>query len=228
MAKKRVTRKQLLKEPDEFITLTGKIIRWGRAHRTALIAGVSTALVALAGVNLYRYLDNRSELSASARLSEVTARYLEIESQKGSADALTESGPALSAIGEQYARNVGGRMAILAHANLSYRAGDTDNALKLYDRLEKSLPPNDYLLGLVTIGKAYCYAKKGDLQKAAEWFEKAAAGDDSGLAEDARFNLGILYARMGKADQSRAAFNQLIADHPDSIFKDIAKERIAG
>ena len=33
MAKqKRVTRKQLLKEPDEFITTTGRIIAWGRKY----------------------------------------------------------------------------------------------------------------------------------------------------------------------------------------------------
>jgi hypothetical protein len=39
MAKKRTTRKQLLKGPDEFITQTGKAIRWARANTKPLIYG---------------------------------------------------------------------------------------------------------------------------------------------------------------------------------------------
>ena len=32
MAKKRLTRKELVKKPDEFITLTGTVIQWARGQ----------------------------------------------------------------------------------------------------------------------------------------------------------------------------------------------------
>ena len=55
MAKKRKkTRKELLKEPDEFITLSSKLIGFGVEHKNQLIYGlgiiVALALIVSGGV----------------------------------------------------------------------------------------------------------------------------------------------------------------------------------
>ena len=56
MAGKKVTRKKLLKEPDEFITTTGKIIQFLREQRRQLIIyGMIVLCLAVAGAGGYYY-----------------------------------------------------------------------------------------------------------------------------------------------------------------------------
>jgi len=58
MAKKRVTRKQLLKEPDEFITFTGKLIRFGRAHHKELTYAVCAVFIIVIAFAAVRYFSS--------------------------------------------------------------------------------------------------------------------------------------------------------------------------
>ncbi len=75
MAKKRTTRKQLLKEPDEFITMTGKIIRFAQKYRTQIlgvIGGIVVIILFIAGLNSYL---NYSETRAFALLDKGISQY---------------------------------------------------------------------------------------------------------------------------------------------------------
>jgi hypothetical protein len=73
--KKRVTRKQLLKEPDEFITFSGKLIQFGIQYKTQLtyVAVILVAIVVVASG--YRFFLIRSENNAQALLSQAVAKY---------------------------------------------------------------------------------------------------------------------------------------------------------
>ena len=66
MAKTRLTRKQLLKEPDEFITLTGRTIQWSRQNAKALLLCGVALLVAMAAVSGYLYYNQNRETAAAA------------------------------------------------------------------------------------------------------------------------------------------------------------------
>jgi hypothetical protein len=48
------------------------------------------------------------------------------------------------------------------------------------------------------------------------------------LQDEALFNLGVLYEKLGEQDKSEKAFNRIISDHPDSMYIDIVEERSAG
>ena len=74
MARRKINRKQL-KQPDEFITFSSKIIQWGQRYNRQ----IGYAAIAFLGVILaivgYRYVDNRTELKAFTRLSQANADY---------------------------------------------------------------------------------------------------------------------------------------------------------
>ena len=56
MAGKKITRKQLLKEPDEFITTTGKVIRFFRENQKQMtLGGIILGAVLAAGILGYSY-----------------------------------------------------------------------------------------------------------------------------------------------------------------------------
>ena len=87
MAKqKRVTRKQLLKEPDEFITLTGRIIRWGRQYARQVAYGAGAGLILLVVIAAYGYFSRNAENKAYLLLDQAVDKY---ETQKKGMDALS-------------------------------------------------------------------------------------------------------------------------------------------
>ena len=57
MARKKISRKQLLNEPDEFITTTGRIIRFLQDNRRQVVLyGIIVLAVLAAGFLGYSYL----------------------------------------------------------------------------------------------------------------------------------------------------------------------------
>jgi tetratricopeptide (TPR) repeat protein len=54
------------------------------------------------------------------------------------------------------------------------------------------------------------------------------ARDDQILRDEALFNLGVLYEKLGEMEKSEKAFNQIVSDFPDSMYINIIKERSAG
>ena len=74
MAQK-LTRKKLLKEPDEFITFSGKLLQWLTTYKqqaTIAASVVFALLVATAGFQAYL---SHAESKASALLAESLAQY---------------------------------------------------------------------------------------------------------------------------------------------------------
>lgn len=74
--KKRVTRKQLLKEPDEFLTVSAKTIQFMANNRRLVFGvaiGVVVAALAVAGL---RYSSQVSERKAYALFEQGRIRYL--------------------------------------------------------------------------------------------------------------------------------------------------------
>ena len=71
------------------------------------------------------------------------------------------------------------------------------------------------------------YQQKGDYPKAIEHYQKVVEGPDSALIDGALFNLGKLYNQLGKSEESRQAFERLSDEYPESMYADIAREKIS-
>jgi tetratricopeptide (TPR) repeat protein len=64
MAKKKISRKKLLKEPDEFISTTGQVIQFLKEHRQQVMrSAMLFALVVALGAGVYVYLRWRAAAS---------------------------------------------------------------------------------------------------------------------------------------------------------------------
>jgi tetratricopeptide (TPR) repeat protein len=74
----------------------------------------------------------------------------------------------------------------------------------------------------------YAYEKKKDYQKAISYFELISENDDPVIKDVALFNQGRLYEALGDVSKSRDAFNRLVLDYADSIYFEIAKEKVSG
>ena len=99
MATRKKSRKELLKKPDEFITLTGKAIRFVSKYQKpisyALCAGVAIVLVIFG----YRFFAQRVEAKAFSLLEQTMAKY---EAQKKA----TSPNEAYKKVSEEFQRIV--------------------------------------------------------------------------------------------------------------------------
>ena len=229
MAKpKRVTRKQLLKEPDEFITTTGRIIQWGQQYARLLTIAGGIIAILLVVVTTYRYYDNWVENKAFLLLDEVVRKY---ETQKASSDimeAYQSTKEDFETLIQKYDNTDGGQVAMFVFAGISNDAGDADRAIELYEAGLNYFKSESGYQNFILSGLGYAYERNHDVNKAAGYFQKIVDGSDPAVKDLALFNLGRLYQQMGDIEKSKAAYTRLTNEYTDSMYYEVAKEKVDG
>lgn len=226
MAKKKITRKQLLKEPDEFITITGKIIRTARAYSNQILYGAGALVLILAVASGIRYYNGVKENRAFSMYETAMARYTAQNKADGPVKAYQEVRQEFDQILKKYSGNSGGKLARFAYADICYRAGEFDRAVELLTRSLRDFEGDAFYSTLVVNSIGHSHEGKKDFEAAAASFEKLAAAPESHLKDEALFHLGRIYQTMGNSEKSRTAFRKIISDHPSSFYMNLVKEKL--
>ncbi len=91
MAKKRVTRKALLKEPDEFMTFTGKLIQFVRTYQQYILYGTGALVLIVLVVSGLRYYRGWQGDRAYASLEKAIAVYKATGAEEGDLPAAKQN-----------------------------------------------------------------------------------------------------------------------------------------
>ena len=229
MAKqKRVTRKQLLKEPDEFITTTGRVIRWGKQYTRQVAYAAGAFLILLVVIAGYRYFSNSAENKAFLLLDQAINKY---ETQKTDVDAIAAYEDAkedFEIIIRKYDNTEGGKLATVVFAGISYDAGDVERTIQLYEAALDHFKSDTTYHNFLWSGLGYAYEKKQDVRMAVSCFEKIAAGENPVAKDVALFNMGRLYHELGDSVKSKQAYERLTTEYTDSMYYQLAMEKVAG
>ncbi len=224
MAKKRVTRKELLKEPDEFMTFTGKVIQFVRSYQQYIIYGTSFVILIGLIVSGYRYYHGWQERKSYTLLEEAIKRYEAMDDKK---ENLSTAKQEFQTLVEKYSGYSGGKMGRVIYANICYDSGDYDLAIDQYKKALIDFADQPSFKTFIQSSIGYAYQAKKNYQAAAEQFEAMVSNPAIYMKDEALFNLGLLYAKLGKPEKSREAFQKIITDYADSSYVEIAKERLA-
>jgi tetratricopeptide (TPR) repeat protein len=225
MAKKRVTRKQLLKEPDEFITLSGRILQWSRQHTKQLVTSGIVLFVLIAAVSAFSYYDKSQEKTAAALLGEGLAKMRQQVSGENRMQALSAAEPEIQRLVDEYGGQPAGRLGriVLGHIHLSQK--ESQEALVQYHKALEDYRDDPSLTNVIYNGLSAASELKGEDQAAIGYSEKIVAGNSSVLKDVALYRLARLYQKTGETEKSAKAFEQLYTDFPESTYAAIAKER---
>lgn len=226
MAKKRVTRKQLLKEPDEFITTTGRLIAWSKENSKALGIGTSVFFGFVIAVSLYAFIDQKRSATAQMMLGQALAKYQTEAGDKDGASAMSAVSGDFDELIKSYGGQPAGKLGRLFLGHIGAIAKDYDTAIEYYQKALQDYGGESSLRNIIHNGLASAYQQKGDYPKAIEHYQAIADGTDSVLKDTALFNLGKLLGQLGKAEESRQAYQKLNDQFPDSTLANIARERI--
>jgi tetratricopeptide (TPR) repeat protein len=223
--KKKISRKKLLKEPDEFLTFSARLFQYTLEHKYQLLAalgGIVAVVLIVTGIQFYSLQRSKE---AFALLEKSRARYEKLLGEKDAQTAYEEVKSDFEHILDKYGNKVGGKLARVMFADICYRAENLDQAIFLYEKALADFQ-DPFIRNSIFSGLAYAHEKKQAYEKAAEYFEKIAASADPVLKGEALFNIGRLYAALGDHEKSQTAYQQLVAEQPDSIYIDLVKELV--
>ena len=229
MAKKRTTRKELLKGPDEFFTLTGKVIQWSRENAKALMTGICIFLGVVILSSGYRMYSSAQRQSASALFSNTLSSYKQaVQDKENATEVLDTVSADFARLIDQYGGQAEGQLGRIVYGHIELSGKSTDKAIASYQKAFGEYDNDPTLRNVVLNGLATAHMEKGDESAAIDDFEKIASGSSKILVDSALFNLGSLYTKTGDVEKGKQYFERLTKEFPNSLFADIAREKAAG
>ena len=226
--KKRITRKVLLKEPDEFLTFSRRLFLSAVEHKNQIAIGLGIFLSLIIIISGIRYFSNQSENEASVLLREAMVKYEAAVKDNGPEKAYADVEADFQKILEEYSGKDAGKIATVKYAGICYDAGNTDKAIELYKEAIQDFSGHPSFENLILSGIGYAYEKKKDYKTAVTYFEKITQGSNPLMKDEALFNLGRLYGEIGERDKSMEAFKTILSDYAESMYIEIVKEKVTG
>jgi len=228
MATQKKSRKELLKKPDEFMTFTGKLIHFVTDYQKQISYFLCTVVAVALVIMGYQFFAQRSEAKAFSMFEKARADYETRKKATSVEEAYRNVSAEFQRIIENYGGNAAGKLARASYANISYNAGDYQKAIELYKPALNDFKDHPLVYNFILSGLGYAYQQMGDDRNAVMYFEKVASISDSNIRDEALFNLGLLYERLGDRDKSSQAFQQILSNFPNSMYFDIVEEKLSG
>lgn len=217
MAGKKISRKQLLKEPDEFFTTTGKVIRFLKENRRRVAVYGTAALAVFAAVLLgYAYF-RWEEGKAQAIQQEGLQLFQEAQAARGNAEKEKEAFQKALAKFEEadrvYGRGTTGHISQIYIGHSRFALQEFDAAVRAYaSALEGPVR------ALARQGLGYVYEAQGDYAKALEHFLKNAESETGVFQEEGLLGSARAYEALNRKTEALEAYRKALAGNPKSML----------
>ncbi len=222
------SRKELLEEPDPFLVFVNKAMAFGKKYQQQLIVAVGAVVLVAIVVSGIIYYQGKEEDRSAALLGQAIAKYQTMQ-QKGPTFIDYESlKNDFKTIMDKHGSTGAGHAALLEYANLAYVTKDYDTAIATYEKALDIYDDQAEFKNLIYNGLAYAYEGKNDLEKARSNYEMIISDPQTGLKDQALFNLARIYEKQGKEKEKTQAYQQIVAEYPDSMYYELAREKTAG
>jgi tetratricopeptide (TPR) repeat protein len=222
----KISRKKLLKEPDEFMTVSSKLIQWATDHtQQVAIAAIGIMVIVAVSVGIHTYI-RKANSRASALLAQSLNQYeTAIKADNDPVKAYQAVEKSFSQVVDHYSGRRMGQIAAVEFADICFRAGQYDRAVSLYQAALKKFDDMPFYKNMVLSGLGYAYEEKKDYPNALKYFEMLNTSPEASQKDVSLFNLATIYEKMGNKEKSKTLFAQIVAEFPNSIYTEIAKEK---
>jgi outer membrane protein assembly factor BamD (BamD/ComL family) len=215
-ARKKISHKEIKK--DKLVTGYFEAKNWfdNPENKKKVFIGVGAVVLIVAAVFLY--LNNRKSKNEEAelKLSAVISLYDQEKYQEAINGDPATGITGLRQIVDDYGSTTSGETAKLYLGNSYFNLKDYDNALKSFEDYsgDKSIIKASCISGVGAVWEA-----KGDMKKAAEYFEKSAkVGKDVVTNEENLFYAIRAYSTAGDKENSKRIYDLLKEDYPKSKY----------
>jgi len=226
MPQKKVSRKKLLKEPDEFISTTAKVLQFLRDHqRQMTLYGVVGLAMVATGMAGYLYI-HWQESKALAVQQQAFQLYQESFRKAATAEEEKENyRKALEKFREVRSVYRWGKAAEASQlyiGNCHYALKEYDQAIVAYTRCL-----NGPFQCIARNGLGYCYEAKGDYVKAVEDYQKNAEENGSPYQGEGWLGVARCYEAQNQKQKALEAYQKALAKNPKSPMADFIQWKIS-
>ncbi len=222
------TKKSSFFDPEQLKVHAKKAAEFVDKNRKAVIACACAAVTVAVVISGIVYFQKRAEEEAQVLFGRAVARLEEANRSGDASSVYEELKPEFREVFEKYGSTEAGRAALLKYAELCFRTGDYENSVQMYKKSLEEYKGDPWMKCLVLNGLAYAYEGINEYEKAAECFSRILKSDSGVMKDQVLFNLARLYGRLGKQEKQREAYKQLVSEHKDSMYYQLAKEELAG
>ncbi len=226
MVKKKISRKELLKSPDEFMTFSEKAALFVSEHAKVFKGGASVLVAAIlvyVGVTAYKNSVDRKGQSAYNKATYEVTKSL---SQPVDKRDLKKAKELLNEVTADYRFSKVSRLVPPQIAYLQFQEKKYDEAISLYQSFLNENPSTEYR-DLTQIAIAACLEEKGDFSKAIETLQGIASAPSGLFREEAMLSLARLYRLSNQNEKAKETLKGFVEAFQNSPFFPFAKASLA-
>jgi outer membrane protein assembly factor BamD (BamD/ComL family) len=223
MAKKKITRKELLKGSDEFLTLSAKVAEFFRARLHQLkVAGLVVLIAAavyIASQMYFRHVNEEGQVAYDAAY-ELLGQNLKPETPAGN---WKKAADGFEKVISDYGLSSVARLALPQVAFIDFLDKKYDEAIKSYRKFSGEFSQGSQYQSLNDLALAACYEAKGDLKVAIETLNAILKRPGDVYQQSAMFNLARLYRIDHQPEKAKKISQEYIEKYKDSPFLPLVK-----
>lgn len=207
-------------ENDPIVLFGQRVWEFLNTYRKESIAAGCVILALIIGISGFRTWKKASEADAATKLGAILMTY-------AAADADAEGAIRdLSGVAADHSGTLAGRLARLYEARVLMDKGDAEAAAGAYTEALSALGKDALYNAMIVLERAYAYEAAGKKAEALTDFRTVSGQTVAPyLQESALYNVARLGAESGDLDQSRADYAKLLELYPDSLYKDLARQK---
>lgn len=231
MARQRITRKELLRQPDQFITRSARIIEWVEANATSILYGVGAAVLAVVLVG--GWVLWRANLHSRAEVLLYEAVNVG-GSVAGSEDRVQSNQmvDALQALVREYDHTPAAAQAYWYLGRLYFARADYVAALEAYQQARSRLSGDSrsaLMSVLLSLNLAYAEEAKGACDLALQNFGSVLqASAATWLRGEAYLGIGRCHEQSDSPAKAADIYSQALSDaEVNELTRQVLEERLA-
>ncbi|MBF0101162.1 MAG: tetratricopeptide repeat protein [Desulfobacterales bacterium] len=224
MARVKLARKKELKQPDEFISLSTRMINYALKYKVQfsyVVAGIFSIVII---ASLLTYYFQKREKTALELLGKIESKLQGKDPQVKELDKEVEE--QLDTLVNQYGGTQAGKFGTFKYATVCYQHGKYDQSITYFKKALDAFYGDPLLEPIILNSLGYAFEMKKDYVTAMDYFDQVTKGDSNLVKDEAMFHMGLIYKITEKPDKQKEIFNKLIADFSTSLFADIARDYV--
>jgi tetratricopeptide (TPR) repeat protein len=228
MPSKKVSRKKLLKEPDEFISTTGKVIQFTRTHERQIIRVAIVVLIVIAaaagGFTYLRWQEGKA-LTVQDQALQLYQDAYRTSMENPAAGKKEDFQKALDKFKESlsvYSRGNGGQVSEIFIGHCYYAMKEYDQAQAAYAKCLDGPFRN-----LALNGTAYIFETKGEYQKALESFEKNVGDRNQPYQVESMLGAARCYEALKQKPKALETYEKALAQAPKSAMAEFIRWKVS-
>ena len=228
MAKKKTSRKELLKGPDEFMTFSTRAADFIRTHQQQLrYLGYAVLAVLITYVAIYIWMGDVNKMGQTAYNAAADDMKTWMMESNPDPEAMKKSGELFSEVIENNGRSNAAPLASALAAHIKFLEKDYPQAIVRYKNFLDAFSGDTQYETLGRLALVSCYEASGDLKTALETLTPMVVKTvGHPFRETAMWHLARLYRLNNQPEKELEILKEFVEQYTDSPFYTMAKARL--